>query len=116
MKEKVKSKKAKVRPAAATFSFFLIPFSLLVLDITDLRYAFELGQEPARFFSLKHRVARLDAQEKPIAGRHFKAVDVEHWVIRLRQSVQRQHSKHRRESRQQNRAFECYRDERRPAV
>src|SRR5258706_2935819 len=116
LKEKVKSKKAKVRPAAATFSFFLFPFALLVLDITDLRYSLEPGQKPPRLSAFKHRVARLDAQEETIAACHLKAVNVEHRMIRLRQSVQRQHPKHRGNRSQQNRAFECDRDERRPTV
>src|SRR5258705_12626078 len=73
----------------------LDPPAFSVLDITDLRYSLEPGQKPPRLFALKHRIARLDAQEKTIAACHFKAVNVEHRMIRLRQSVQRQHPKHR---------------------
>src|SRR5258705_9943338 len=94
----------------------LDPPAFSVLDITDLRYSLEPGQEPARLFALKHRVTSLNAQEETIATRHLKAVNVEHRMIRLRQSVQRQHPEHRENRSQQNRALECDRDERGPTV
>src|SRR4030095_2464028 len=91
-KEKVKRKKEKVAAAVRTFSFFLFTFSFLVLNIADLRNSFEAVEELTCLFAFKQRIASLDAQKKPIAACHLKAVDVEHRVVRLRKSVQREHS------------------------
>ena len=60
-KEKVKRKKEKVTAAVRTFAFFLSTFSLLVLNIADLRNSFEPGKKLAGLFELKLRVASLYA-------------------------------------------------------
>src|SRR5438552_18518350 len=61
--------------------------------------------EPARRGQVELLVARLDAEEKPVAARERESRDVEHRVIRLRQPVERQHAEYRRERRAENCAF-----------
>src|SRR5437762_4772856 len=45
--------------------------------------------EPARLRQVELLVARLDAEEKPVAARERESRDVEHRVIRLRQPIER---------------------------
>src|SRR3954463_5088939 len=73
-------------------------------------------EKRARAFEIELRVARLDAQEETVPARQRKPRHVEHRVVRLRQSVQRQHAEHRGQRGAEDRAFEGHRDERRPAV
>src|SRR5437016_10593803 len=54
-------------------------------------------QERAGVFEIELRVACFDAQEEPVAARQREARDVEHRVVRLRQSVQRKHPEDRRQ-------------------
>src|SRR5262245_3299981 len=76
----------------------------------------ECFEKSTRLRQIELLVARLDAQEKSIAARQREARDVEDRVIRLRQSVERQHAEHSRERGAENRAFEGHRYERRPAI
>src|SRR5262245_43882715 len=66
----------------------------------------ERFQEVARRFEIELRILCLDAEEEPVAARQREARHVENGVVRLRQSVQRQHAEHGRERRRQNRALE----------
>src|SRR2546425_12866663 len=73
-------------------------------------------EELPRALDVELRIDRLDAEEEPVAARQREAWNVEHRVIRLRQSVEREHAEHRRQGRDENRALERHRDERGPAV
>src|SRR5271170_56494 len=61
-------------------------------------------------------VPRLDAQEKTVRGCPRESLDVERRVIWRRQPIERQHSKHGRERRAQNRQLESNRNPHRPAI
>src|SRR4051812_31187912 len=76
----------------------------------------ERFEEGARALEMEPRIARLDAQEEPVAAGEREPRHVEHRVIRLRQAVQRQHAEHRGKRGAEDRALEGDRDERRPAV
>src|SRR5947209_1676430 len=89
---------------------------LVIAHLTDMVRAHRL-EKTRRVREIKLVIARLDAQEKAIRrGVLRKSFHVEEWMMRLRQSVQREHSKHRKKRRAQHRKFERYRNERRPAI
>src|SRR5712691_294041 len=73
-------------------------------------------EESARRVDVEPRIPSFDAEEEPVAARQREARHIEDRVIRLRQSVERQHAEHRRERGDENRALEGDRDERRTAV
>src|SRR5688572_16798003 len=74
------------------------------------------GEEVQRALLVEQRVGRLDAQEEAVARGAGKLGHVEQRVVRGRQAVERQHPQHRAARRQQDRALERDRDERRPTV
>src|SRR5689334_9162623 len=99
--EDTEDKSCLIRPEAANKLAWRTRFTLCVLHVLrgekrligngrDLSRAERL-EELARAVEGELRVARLDAQEEPVAARQREARHVEHRVIRLRQPVQRQH-------------------------
>src|SRR3990172_4988675 len=55
-------------------------------------------QEPSRLVELEERVARLNHEEKAVAGGEGELLHVEQRVIGHGQPVERQHAEHRRQS------------------
>src|SRR6185437_16290794 len=52
------------------------------------------------------RIGRFDAQEELVYGSPFELLDIEDRVVRLRQTVNRQHAKQRCQTRDQDHALE----------
>src|SRR5882762_715749 len=63
---------------------------------------FQSLEETRRGLSIKQRVRRLDAKEKPVARSVDEALDIENRMVRHRQSVESQHPQHRHERSNQN--------------
>src|SRR5215218_10060340 len=63
-------------------------------------------EEAARALDVELRIARLDAQEEPVAAGQCEARHVEDRVIWLRQPVQRQHTEDGCQRRPENGALE----------
>src|SRR6185295_18769899 len=70
--------------------------SVLALNFSHLPRT-KTSQERLRTFDIELRIGRLNAQKETIARSLFEIRHVEHRMIRLRQTVQRQHPEHRRE-------------------
>src|SRR5262245_12779414 len=92
-KEKGKNA-ARRRPAVS--AFFLFPFSLYEFTLfLNFHHParLETVQERACLFEIEFRIGRFDHEEEAIRGRMLrKPLRVEDRVIRLRQSVERQHA------------------------
>src|SRR5882762_9823084 len=76
----------------------------------------EAQEEAPRAVRVELRVARLDADEEPVLGGEGEGGHVEDGMVRLRQPVEREHSQHRGEGREEDRGLEGGRDEGGPAV
>src|SRR5579859_1403666 len=73
-------------------------------------------QELCRFFQMEFRIVRLDTQKEFVVRSALESLYVKKWMMRLRQAIQRQHSKHRKRRRAENCQFKCHGNKRRPAV
>src|SRR5215217_4617632 len=73
-------------------------------------------EELAGLLQVEFLVCRLDAEKEAIAAGQREALGVEDRMIRLRQTIERQHAEHARQRGAENRALIGDRDERRPAV
>src|SRR5687767_9484217 len=79
--------------------------SALVFNGRHLTRA-ERFEKLARAVDVELRVARLDAEEEPVAAGQREARNVEHRMKRLWEAVQRQHPEHRGKRSCENRRFE----------
>src|SRR5579862_923084 len=88
------------------------------LIILHLRHMLRMHalQKFRAFREMKLRVVRLDAQIKTIIRSAGEASHAEDGVMRLRQLIERQHAKHRKNGSSKNRQFECDGDKCRPAI
>ena len=75
-----------------------------------------LLEELPHGLDVEQRVARLDAEEEPVARRQGEVRRVEHRVVRPGQAVEPQHAEDRRQRREEHGHLERDRDERRPAI
>src|SRR5262245_25194633 len=73
-------------------------------------------QKFLRAGSVKFLILRFNAQKEPVAAGACEALDVEYWMIGLRQTIQGEHAEHRDESSNQNRRFKSDGNKRRPAI
>src|SRR5215475_13539312 len=87
----------------------------LRLDIAHLPRRQALQKIPRRR-AVESRIARLNTEEKTVLRRQREARDVENRMVRMRQSVKRQHPQQRRERRRQHRQFKSHRNEHGPTV
>src|SRR5882672_7744841 len=113
------TKNAKAAKAAKPFFFAVFArfaFNVVFGSVRDSGHLprIERREELACPFQIELRIGRLDAEEEPVPARQREARHVEHWVIRLRQSVEREHAEYGGECRDENRAFEGHRNERGP--
>src|SRR5262249_27360987 len=90
-------------------------FTTLLLDVHH-RVRLQPRQERPDLLAVELRVARLDAQEEAVSRGEGEALGIEDGVVRHRQAVQPQHSEHRRERGEEDRALEGRHDEGRRAV
>src|SRR5208282_2589645 len=73
-------------------------------------------QEARGFREIKLFVAGLNADEETVRRRMAEAMRIEDRVMRLRQPVKREHSKHGEERSTENGQLKCDGDEGRPAI
>src|SRR5689334_24300508 len=67
----------------------------LVIDHLAEVMRLQLLEETQRFHDMKFRVARFDAKIKPVGSRVDEALYVENGMVRLGQTIERQHAEHR---------------------
>src|SRR5277367_4462138 len=77
---------------------------------------FQTVQKHLRLVQIEILVAGLDGQEKSVFRSQRESWHVENWMVRSRQTIQREHSKHRAKRRAQYRQLESNRNKMRPTV
>src|SRR5215472_2088278 len=87
----------------------------LILHLVDM-FGVEALQEFRSLHKIELRIPRLDAQKEFVGRRLSKSLHVKHWMIWLRQLVQREHTDDRKYRSAQHGQLERHRDKRRPAV
>src|ERR1035441_6528568 len=80
------------------------------------RKRLETFHELLRSHQVELGIGRLDTQKETIARYRRELLHVEYRVIRLRQSIQREHAEHASQSGKQDRHLKSRNDERRPRV
>src|SRR5256885_11386657 len=74
-------------------------------------------QKAGRFGNMELGIAGFDAEEKTVTGSVLgETMDVEEWMMGLRQAVQCQHTEDRGQGSPQNSHLKSYRDECGPAI
>src|SRR5215470_19694680 len=88
---------------------------IFIAHLSDV-LGIEALQEAGGLCQMELWIMRLDAQEKLVARGVLKALDVKQWVMRLRQSVKREHAEDCESGSAKHGQLESHRNERRPAV
>src|SRR6266436_90084 len=89
---------------------------LIIFHLADV-LRLDAFEESRRFGHAEFGVGGLDAEEETVVRSVLlEAIDIEEWVMRLRQFVEREHAQHRGDRREKNRQFERDGDESGPTV